>query len=296
MKHKGLKVFIYSCIAPALILFAIFMIYPTISVFRMSLYEWGGLSARRTFVGLKNFRILLEDRFFLRAFQNTVLIITLVTIITLSIAIIFAYILIREKVKGENFFRVVFYIPNILSIAVIAAVFSAIYAPDQGLINGLGKLFNPDTWVNIQFLGNPRLVVYSVIGAMVWQAIGYYMVMYMASMGSIPTHLYEAAQIEGANRVRQFFDITLPLVWETVRTTLVFFIISSINISFLLVNVLTGGGPNGASEVFLSYLYRQAYNNASYGYGMAIGVVVFLFSFALAGLVSLVTKRDVVQY
>ena len=272
------------------------MIYPTISVFRMSLYEWGGLSARRTFVGLKNFRILLEDRFFLRAFQNTVLIITLVTIITLSIAIIFAYILIREKVKGENFFRVVFYIPNILSIAVIAAVFSAIYAPDQGLINGLGRLFNPDTWVNIQFLGNPRLVVYSVIGAMVWPDIGYYMVLYMASMGSIPTHLYEAAQIEGANRVRQFFDITLPLVWETVRTTLVFFIISSINISFLLVNVLTGGGPNGASEVFLSYLYRQAYNNASYGYGMAIGVVVFLFSFALAGLVSLVTKRDVVQY
>jgi N-acetylglucosamine transport system permease protein len=118
----------------------------------------------------------------------------------------------------------------------------------------------------------------------------------MASMGSIPTHLYEAAQIEGANRVRQFVDITLPLIWETVRTTLVFFIISSINISFLLVNVLTGGGPNGASEVFLSYLYRQAYNNASYGYGMAIGVVVFLFSFALAGLVSLVTKRDVVQY
>ena len=200
------------------------------------------------------------------------------------------------KNQRENFFRVVFYIPNILSIAVIAAVFSAIYAPDQGLINGLGRLLNPDTWVNIQFLGNPRLVVYSVIGAMVWQALGYYMVMYMASMGSIPTHLYEAAQIEGANRVRQFVDITLPLIWETVRTTLVFFIISSINISFLLVNVLTGGGPNGASEVFLSYLYRQAYNNASYGYGMAIGVVVFLFSFALAGLVSLVTKRDVVQY
>lgn len=296
MKQKGSKIFVYSCIAPALLLFAVFMIYPTISVFRMSLYEWGGLSARRTFVGLKNFKVLLDDRFFLRSFQNTVLIITLVTIITLSIAIIFAYILIRERIKGENFFRVVFYIPNILSIAVIAAVFSAIYAPDQGLINGLGRLLNPDTWVNIQFLGNSRLVVYSVIGAMVWQAICYYMVMYMASMGSIPAHLYEAAQIEGANRVRQFVDITLPLIWETVRTTLVFFIISSINISFLLVNVLTGGGPNGASEVFLSYLYRQAYNNASYGYGMAIGVVVFLFSFALAGLVSLVTKRDVVQY
>ena len=143
MKQKGSKIFVYSCIAPALLLFAVFMIYPTISVFRMSLYEWGGLSARRTFVGLKNFKVLLDDRFFLRSFQNTVLIITLVTIITLSIAIIFAYILIRERIKGENFFRVVFYIPNILSIAVIAAVFSAIYAPDQGLINGLGRLLNP---------------------------------------------------------------------------------------------------------------------------------------------------------
>ncbi len=295
MKQKGLNLFIYTCLAPAVVLFSVFMVYPTLSVFRMSLYKWGGLSAKRSFIGLENFRTLTEDRFFIKAFQNTILVITLVTMITLTIAIFFAYILVREKIKGQNFFRVIFYIPNILSIAVIAAIFSAIYAPSEGLINGLFRMTIPN-WENIQFLGNQNIVMYSVIGAMVWQAIGYYMVIYMASISSIPLHLYEAAEIEGASRTRQFFDITLPLVWGTVRTTLTFFIISSINISFLITTVLTSGGPNGASEVFLGYLYKQAYTNASYGYGMAIGVVVFLFSFVLAGIVNRLTRRDVLQY
>ena len=295
MKNKGLNIFIYTCLAPAVVLFSVFMVYPTLNVFRMSLYKWGGLSARKTFIGLENFQVLMGDRYFIKAFQNTILVITLVTIITLTIAILFAYILVREKIKGQNFFRVIFYIPNILSIAVIAAIFSAIYAPSDGLINGFFRAVIPN-WRTIQFLGNQQLVMYSVIGAMAWQAIGYYMVMYMASMSSIPLHLYEAAEIEGANRIRQFFDITLPLVWDTVRTTLTFFIISSINISFLITTVLTSGGPNGASEVFLGYLYKQAYTNASYGYGMAIGVVVFLFSFLLAGIVNRITKREVLQY
>jgi len=295
VKQKGLNLFIYTCLAPAVVLFSVFMVYPTLSVFRMSLYKWGGLSAKRSFIGLENFKILTEDRFFIKASQNTILVITLVTMITLTIAIFFAYILVREKIKGQNFFRVIFYIPNILSIAVIAAIFSAIYAPSEGLINGLFRMTIPN-WENIQFLGNQNIVMYSVIGAMVWQAIGYYMVIYMASISSIPLHLYEAAEIEGASRTRQFFDITLPLVWGTVRTTLTFFIISSINISFLITTVLTSGGPNGASEVFLGYLYKQAYTNASYGYGMAIGVVVFLFSFVLAGIVNRLTRRDVLQY
>ena len=166
----------------------------------------------------------------------------------------------------------------------------------MGLLNGLFKMFSGEGYKSIQFLGDQGIVVYSIAGAMIWQAIGYYMVMYMASMSSIPVHLYEAADLEGAGRIKQFFSITLPLVWNTVRTTLTFFVISTINLSFLFVKVMTGGGPDGASEVFLSYLYKQAYNNASYGYGMAIGVVVFLFSFALSAIINKATKRDVIQY
>jgi N-acetylglucosamine transport system permease protein len=157
-------------------------------------------------------------------------------------------------------------------------------------LNGVISLFTQaDTAV--LWLGDRGIVMYSIAAAMVWQATGYYMVMYMASMSAVPESLYEAASIEGAGRIKQFFSVTLPLIWQSIRTTLTFFIISNINISFLLVRAMTGGGPDGASEVFLSYMYKQAYTNSSYGYGMAIGVVVFVFSFAVSGAVNAVTKR-----
>lgn len=261
----------------------------------MSLYKWGGYTAEKTFVGFDNFKTLLQSDKFYQAFQNTVLLIVVVTIVTFSMAIIFAAILTREKIKGQTFFRVVFYIPNILSVVVISAIFSAIYDPNQGLLNSFLNLFrgadNPILW-----LGSQKIVIYSIIIAMVWQAIGYYMVMYMASMANIPESLYESASLEGAGRLTQFFSITLPLIWTNIRTTLTFFVISTINMSFLMVKAMTNGGPDGASNVFLSYMYQEAYTNSSYGYGMAIGVAVFLFSFALAAILNAVTKREEIEF
>ena len=297
MKHrKGRNGFIAVCVLPAVILFIIFMIVPTINVFKMSLYKWGGFSNNKTFVVLNNFRILFEDPKFYRSFQNSVLLIVMVTIITMVFSLVFAAILSREKIKGQNFFRIIFYIPNILSVVVISAIFSAIYDPSQGLLNSILSIFRGAKADPILWLGNQKLVIYSLVIAMVWQAIGYYMVMYMASMSSVPESLYESANLEGAGRLHQFFNITLPLIWTNIRTTLTFFIISTINLSFLFVKAMTGGKPDGASEVFLSYMYGQAYTNSSYGYGMAIGVIVFLFSFGLAGLVNLATKREPLEF
>ena len=297
-KKKGRSRFIFCCLAPAVILFAIFMLIPTIDVFRMSLYKWGGYTAEKTFVGLDNFIILLQSDKFYQAFQNSVLLIVIVTIVTFGMAIIFAAILTREKLKGQTFFRVVFYIPNILSVVVISAIFSAIYDPNQGLLNSFLNLFRGQNGVDnpILWLGSQDLVIYSIIIAMVWQAIGYYMVMYMASMANIPDSLYESASLEGAGRIKQFFSITLPLIWTNIRTTLTFFVISTINMSFLMVKAMTNGGPDGASNVFLSYMYQEAYTNSSYGYGMAIGVAVFLFSFALAAVLNAVTKREEIEF
>ena len=294
MRKKEQNEFVMMCLAPAIILVGIFMVYPTINVFVMSLYEWGGISSEKQFVGLDNFKILFQDMNFLGSFQNTVLLIVVVTLVTFTLAILFANVLVRENVKGKNFFRVIFYIPNILSVAVIAAVFTQIYAVDNtGLINSVMRMFNGSDFT-IHFLGDKNIIIYSIAMAMIWQAIGYYMVMYMASISSIPEHLYEAANIEGASKIRQFFMITLPLIWSNLRTTLTFFVISTINMSFLFVKVL-GSGPGNRGDVFLSYLYRQAHDNASYGYGMAIGVVVFLFSFFLSFVVNTITKRDVVE-
>lgn len=292
-KLKGRSRFVILCVAPATILFFIFMIFPTLNVFRMSLFERGAYSPTETFVGFKNFQQLLSDSSFIRSMQNMILLVVVVTIITFGFALIFAAILTREKIKGQNFFRVVFYIPNILSIVVISGIFSAIYKPENGMLNSIIGLFrdmtNPILWKG------ESLVMVSLIIAMVWQAVGYYMVMYMASMSSVPQSLYESAGLDGAGKLTQFFQITIPLIWTNIRTTLTFFIISTINMAFLFVKAMTSGGPNGASEVALSYMYGQK-DAGLYGYSMAIGVVIFIFSFALSALVNKATDREPLEF
>ena len=294
-KKYSKSLFIFFSLAPAMILYILFRIIPTFQVFRMSLFKTSALSKKEKFVGFDNFISLFQDKAFIRSFQNTILLIVVVTIVTLVLAVFFAAILTTEKIRGSNFFRIIFYIPNILSIVVVSGIFSAIYDPGRGLVDSMlhiAGLKGPKAG----WLGDQNIVIYSIAMALIWQAVGYYMVMYIAGMANIPDSLYEAAELDGAGKINKFFTITLPLVWLNIRATLSFFIISTINLSFLLVVPLTDGGPDGATEVFLSYMYKQAYTNQSYGYGMAIGVMVFVFSFALSGLISAVTNREILEY
>ncbi|MBQ2927542.1 MAG: sugar ABC transporter permease [Oscillospiraceae bacterium] len=284
--------FIFSCVAPAVILFVIFMAVPTFNVFRLSLYQRSTFNPNEVFIGLKNFQMLLRDANFIRSMQNMLLLIVMVTVFTMATALIFAGILTREKLKGQDFFRVVFYIPNILSVVVISGIFSAIYDIDRGLLNSILNLFGKE---GILWKGEEHVIM-SLVIAMVWQAIGYYMVMYMASMSAVPGSLYESAGLDGADRVTQFFQITIPLIWTNIRTTLTFFIISTINMAFLFVSAMTGGGPNNASNVALLYMYNQKNLGGGYGYAMAIGVVIFLVSFGLSALVNKVTEREILEY
>ena len=284
--------FLLACVAPATILFVIFMVIPTFNVFRLSLFQRSTFNPNETFIGLKNFQMLMEDTTFIRSMQNMLLLIVMVTIFTMGTALVFAGILTREKLKGQNFFRIVFYIPNILSVVDISGIFSAIYDIDKGLLNSILNLFGKE---GVLWKGEQHVIT-SLVIAMVWQAIGYYMVMYMSSMGAVPGSTYEAADLDGANRVQQFFQVTLPLIWTNIRTTLTFFIISTINMAFLFVSAMTGGGPNNASNVALLYMYNQKNLGGGYGYAMAIGVVIFLVSFGLSALVNKVTERDVLEY
>ena len=278
--------------APAVILFVIFMAVPTFNVFRLSLYQRSTFNPNEVFIGMKNFQMLMKDANFIRSMQNMLLLIVMVTVFTMATALIFAGILTREKLKGQDFFRIVFYIPNILSVVVISGIFSAIYDIDRGLLNSILNLFGKE---GILWKGEEHVIM-SLVIAMVWQAIGYYMVMYMASMSAVPGSLYESAGLDGADRVTQFFQITIPLIWTNIRTTLTFFIISTINMAFLFVSAMTGGGPNNASNVALLYMYNQKNLGGGYGYAMAIGVVIFLVSFGLSALVNKVTEREVLEY
>lgn len=289
LKRTG---FIFACVAPAVILFAIFMVVPTFNVFRLSLYQRSTFNPNEVFIGMKNFQMLMKDANFIRSMQNMLLLIVMVTVFTMAAALLFAGILTREKLKGQDFFRIVFYIPNILSVVVISGIFSAIYDIDRGLLNSILNLFGKE---GILWKGEQHVIM-SLVIAMVWQAIGYYMVMYMASMSAVPGSLYESAGLDGADRVTQFFQITIPLIWTNIRTTLTFFIISTINMAFLFVSAMTGGGPNNASNVALLYMYNQKNLGGGYGYAMAIGVVIFLVSFGLSALVNKVTEREVLEY
>ena len=288
-KRKG---FVILCVAPAVILFVIFMVVPTFNVFRLSLFQRSTFNPNETFIGLKNFEMLLRDTKFIQSMQNMLLLIVMVTVFTMATALVFAGILTREKLKGQGFFRVVFYIPNILSVVVISGIFSAIYDIDRGMLNSILNLFGAD---GILWKGETHVVT-SLVIAMVWQAIGYYMVKYMASMSAVPGSLYEAADLDGASRWSQFFQVTNPLIWTNIRTTLTFFIISTINMAFLFVSAMTGGGPNNASNVALLYMYNQKNLGGGYGYAMAIGVVIFLVSFGLSALVNKVTEREILEY
>ena len=284
--------FIFLCVAPAVILFTIFMVVPTFNVFRLSLYQRSTFNPNEVFIGLKNFQMLMKDTIFIRSMQNMLMLIVMVTVFTMGTALVFAGILTREKLKGQDFFRIVFYIPNILSVVVISGIFSAIYDIDRGLLNSILNLFGTE---GIMWKGEQHVIT-SLVIAMVWQAIGYYMVMYMASMSAVPGSLYESAGLDGANRVQQFFQITIPLIWTNIRTTLTFFIISTINMAFLFVSAMTSGGPNNASNVALLYMYNQKNLGGGYGYAMAIGVVIFLVSFGLSALVNKATEREVLEF
>jgi len=289
LKRTG---FIFTCVVPAVVLFTIFMLVPTFNVFRLSLYQRSTFNPNEVFIGLKNFEMLLRDTTFIRSMQNMLLLIVMVTVFTMATALVFAGILTRENLKGQDFFRIVFYIPNILSVVVISGIFSAIYDIDRGLLNSILNLFGKE---GILWKGEEHVIM-SLVIAMVWQAIGYYMVMYMASMSAVPGSLYESAGLDGAGRLTQFFQITIPLIWTNIRTTLTFFIISTINMAFLFVSAMTGGGPNNASNVALLYMYNQKNLGGGYGYAMAIGVVIFVVSFGLSALVNKVTEREVLEY
>jgi N-acetylglucosamine transport system permease protein len=290
------NVFIAWCTIPTIVLFTIFMVYPTINVFYMSLFKMSSLSLEKKFVGLNNFKVLLGDGKFWQVFRNNIFFIVVVTAITIVLALFFATLLSRTKLKEKPFYQTVFFFPNVLSLVVISTLFIQIYDPTKGILTAtcraLGISVGSQGWLGASGTSRWCLVV-----AMVWQAVGYYMVMYIAGMDGIPKDVYEVADLEGMSKWKQFFYITLPLMWEIIRVTIVFFIISTINMSFVFVKIMTPtGGPNGTTEVLLTYMYKQAFTNSNFGYAMSIGVFIFLFSFALALVSNRITKKEIVEY
>lgn len=260
---------------PGLLVYTIFVVWPGLQAFWLSLYNWDGMSPA-TYVGLGNFLKLAKDTLAQKAILNNAFFLIVPTLITLVLALLFAE-LIRGGIKGSSFFQVVFFFPNLLSMVIVGIIWLFVFSPNLGLLNGVLRGVGLDSLAK-PWLGVPGLVVPSIGFVMVWMAAGYYMVLLVAAMKNIPVELYEAAMLDGANWFQDFWFITIPMVWDVLRVTITLLFLGAIQ-QFALVWVMTEGGPNGASEVLATFMYKNAFRYFNIGYGSAAAVVMFILVF-----------------
>ncbi|WP_418454820.1 carbohydrate ABC transporter permease [Allofournierella sp.] len=288
---KKLRLFLCACILPAAALLVYIVLIPTVQVFSMSLFNQTAMSASRTFAGLENYQYLLQDEYFLQAFFNTFKLMLGVPLVTLALALVMAVIITQSRLKEKKFYRVVMFLPSILSTTVIGMLWTFIYNPNMGLLNNLLEKLGLGFWAHA-WLGDPKVALLAVAIVLVWTNAGYYMVMYIAGIDNISPDVYEAATIDGAGEMAKFWRITLPLLTRVIKTTVVLCISTVLSSSFVLVTVMTNGAPAGATSVLLQYMYQQAFTNANYGYAMAIAVVTLTIAFLLSKLSDRLTKND----
>ena len=272
-QERRLLVIIF--LGPALAVYTVFVVLPGFQAFWISLFDWDGMGPSK-YIALGNYLKLTRDSLALQAVTNNIYFLIVPTIIILVLALFFAE-LIRGHIKGGGFFQVVFFFPNLLSMVIVGVIWLFALSPNLGIVNGILRGIGLDKLAN-PWLGIPGLVVPAISGVMVWMAAGYYMVLLLSAMKNIPQELYEAAKLDGANRFQQFWFVSIPMVWEVLRTLVALLFLGAIQ-QFAMVWVMTEGGPNGASEVLGTFMYKNAFRYSQIGYGNAAAVVMFLLVF-----------------
>lgn len=303
MRH-GKYPFIIGFLAAPLILYVVFVISPYLQAFYIAMTDWRGITASPNFTGLDNFARLLEDEVFWAAVRHHIVLLVAMPLLTIAIALFFAYLLNlgggsrggrMNGVAGSGFYRVVFFFPQVLAVAIIAVLFQQVFRPDRGgMINGPLMALGIEP---IGFLSNPDIALWSVLAVLIWQAVGFYVVLFSAGMASIPKEMYEAAQIDGAGRIPMFFRVTLPLLWDTVQVGWVYLGIAALDV-FAVVWVMTAeqGGPDHSTTVIAAEIYRNAFDYFKFGYASAMGVVLFFFTIGFAALALKLSRRERIEY
>lgn len=267
------------CLLPALCLFSVFVIVPVIQAGYTSLYSWSGFGPLDMFIGLKNYAQLLKDSVFLNAVKTNLTIVVLSVVVQIP-ASIFLALLVRQRMPGVTFFRTVFFLPYVLSEVVAALIWYFVYEPSTGLLGGIIKLFNPEA-VPPAYLADPHTVLFAVFIAMCWKYFGFHLVLYIAGLQNIPEELAEAARMDGASRWQVVRYILLPMLGSTIRLSVFLSILGSLQY-FDLIYVISNGGPVHASETMATYLIHRGFQNNDFGYGTAVGVVMFILCFVFA--------------
>ena len=264
------KVAPYGFILPGTAFYLMVTIMPMFMGLWMSLHRWNILRTRQTFIGLENYASVLTNPVFWEALKNTLIYTVGVVPVQIGLALIVA-LLLNAEIRGRTMFRLLYYLPVVTPLSIAAVIWQWIYHPQMGLLNAALSTFGvaPRNW-----LGDPQIAMLSVIIVAIWAGLGYKMVIFLAALQGIPESYYEAAMIDGANRLDLFRHITLPLLRQTMLYVFITSLIGSFQV-FGLVNVLTGGGPLDATNVLVMHIYRRAFSDYQFGEASAMSFVLF---------------------
>lgn len=268
-------------ILPALLLIVLFVFLPMIFNLYYSMFRWSTFEVNRVFVGLDYYVKLFHDPVFYTALKNNSLYALISLLFQVGGGLVIAAIL-EEKVirRWQPFFRTVFFLPAVISISVVGLMWQLLYNPEIGLINGALKTIGQTEWMH-SWLGDSKTAIYAVVAVSQWQYTGYMTMLFLIAMHKIPGELYEAAMIDGANRLRTFFHITIPQLREMILVGSMITVIGAFKV-FDEVYVMTFGGPGRSTEVLGTMLYRAAFRNDEMGYASTIGTIIFVITLGLS--------------
>ena len=273
---------------PALVVYAVFVLYPTVSSVNISFYDWSGPGRPATFLGLDNYRELLSDPLFYAALRHNAVVIAFSALFQLPLGMALALV-VTSSLRWVRLWRAVYFLPMLMSTVAIGILWGYILNPTYGLLNGALGAIGLDG-LQQPWLGQSSTALSAVMMTTVWQFAPFYMIVYSAAIVGLPQDVFEAARLDGAGPVRQFFSITLPLLKPVIITTLLLSVVGSIKF-FDLVYVMTGGGPNASTELLATYMFRQGFLTFRFGYASAIATAMLLLSLAAALFVLVRTRR-----
>ena len=273
---------------PALVLFSLFVIYPIFRSLYFSTFNWKGFGPAVDYIGIDNYRKILTDEVFLKAIKNVILIIVLSLGIQLPLALILA-VLVGRDLPGRSLFRTVFFLPYVLSEVNTAIMWMLLYNPDpdRGILNAIMVMFGQEP---IAWLADMKIVIFAIFVTLTWKYFGFHMLLYLTGLQNIPKEIEEAARIDGANSIQNFLFITLPLLGSTIKTSVYMSVLGSIQ-QFILVWVMTKGGPVNASETMATYMYRFGFVRFQLGYGSAVAIIMFILCMIFSLIYQALTRK-----
>ncbi|HEY5584656.1 MAG TPA: sugar ABC transporter permease [Ruminiclostridium sp.] len=277
-------------VLPALLLYTILLINPVIQSVRMSFFSWNGIAqSPLVYVGLENFKELIQNGEFWRALANVGKFLVVGFLLQMPLSFILSLI-ITSKIKAIKFFKTAFFIPVILPVTAISIMWTFILWPTGGVINSIMQTLGMQGLIQ-DWLGDPHIVSITIPLINMWIAAGLNMIVFSAGIVSIPEELYEAAEIDGATGFKKIWKITIPLLKETIKIYCVLCVTGCLKV-FDIVYVMTSGGPNGASDVPATLLYYSAFKYQKYGFASSIGTVILVLGLVVSLLINKFVNND----